>query len=329
MWGLRRELMALRQEIYPIIGRWAIRELANQRISWTPPRRKEKLNNGQGIKLQLPGFGSNALLPSASRRMHIDEDGSVALVHQPERVTTKWPKTQSAMGINPDPMTLEHLGMTLEEFQESEAKIEQQKFEEENAAILAARTLRQNVEAEEMEQAEVYRPQRFSVLGETVLSVEPPLARLDSEALARLDNVSTRALPQRAPRQDKNESAPWDEFAMEKAKRGGDRKAAIEHRVGRPDLPPAAERKEGVVYPESFNRQALKRRGLKLSPESLERIDEAAARARKGSMKSPEDDKHHNWIAAEEQFWGSIDRRLNINALTMDAEDDLTPEEED
>ena len=52
-WGVRKELRAMRKEIYPLINTWAIREPEEHRMAWLPPpEHQQRLLDAQRTPLK-------------------------------------------------------------------------------------------------------------------------------------------------------------------------------------------------------------------------------------------------------------------------------------
>jgi len=268
-WGVRRKLRAMRSEIYPLAKTWAIREPHEHRIAWLPPPRPKQIE-GKGIRLQLPGFRSkNPLLPAAPvREVHVSE-GKIALVEQPRRMRLQRPNARRRRAASePDPEQLLCLGMTREEYLNRIGELQEEALNE-DVRLLNISVAEEEAMAQEELTIELFKG------GQAGEGQEPPpqWSRdlvLDDEALSRVEAAAGEAPAEPPPRR----LAPWEELEEEDVSRAGGRGS---RRLAPKDLPPEEERKEGVVYRGSLVKEVVQKHGLRLSPEALERLEEAAA----------------------------------------------------
>lgn len=260
-WGIRKPLRKMRNEIYPLIHKWAIREAAKHRIAWLPPpeHQQKLLDTREPKRPMLPGFSGSArrLLPMDPATNLEVESGKLALYAEPRRVRLQ--RTELMRSEEPDPVQLLNLGMTREEFLAAEAKVMAKVAREDAEASLAM------VESE------------AGVLDSPADVDEAPDARpvaLSAEAVRRVEEAAADAPAEPvAP----NVRPPWEVLADEEAKKLGGRREWVKKKVAPKGMPPEEEKKDGVVYKESHVRVRAKRKGLKLSEEALRRLEEAAA----------------------------------------------------
>jgi len=259
-WGIRKQLRKMRDEIYPVIHKWAIREPARHRIAWLPPPKhlQKALQSGEVRRPILPGFSNTGrLLPmTPAPDLKVESNGKLAIVSQPRRVRLQRPQSKRS---DPDPVQLLNLGMTREEFLAKEAQ-------------LVDTVAREDAEAElVLRQSEAIK---LSTPMEVEVSEDERSLALTADAVDRLEAAAAEAP---ASPVDPNVRPPWEVLEEQEIKELGSRRAWVKKRVAPKGMPSEDEKKDGVVYKESRVRARAKRRGLKLSEEALQRLEEAAA----------------------------------------------------
>mmetsp|Transcript_109802 Transcript_109802/g.321519 ORF Transcript_109802/g.321519 Transcript_109802/m.321519 type:complete len:582 (+) Transcript_109802:186-1931(+) len=255
-WGIRKPLRKMRDEIYPVIHKWAIRESAKHRIAWLPPpdHQQKILGNADVKRPILPGFSGTRTLPMDPACREQVRGGKLSIVARTRRVRLQ---RSQFIPSDPDPVQLLNLGMTREEFLQKEAQVMASKaLEDEQAASIV------QSEADILHDADVREDPD-----------ERPVT-LSADAVSRLEGAAEDASEEPV---NPDVRPPWEVLEEEEAKKLGGRREWVKKRVQPKDMPADEEKKDGVVYRESYVREKAKRKGLRLSEEALQRLEEAAA----------------------------------------------------
>eukprot|EP00933_Yihiella_yeosuensis_P029005 TRINITY_DN22745_c0_g1_i2.p1 TRINITY_DN22745_c0_g1~~TRINITY_DN22745_c0_g1_i2.p1 ORF type:complete len:622 (+),score=117.41 TRINITY_DN22745_c0_g1_i2:88-1953(+) len=282
-WGIRKQLRAMRREIYPMINKWMIKAPEKHRIGWLPPPEhvQRRLWEAQTPKkISLVGMGrQKKMLPCKEDQLFADvnRDGKIVL-HEDKNMNISRIRTGEKPAFQPDEAQLRLLGMTLEEYEKKNAMIRAEEAQEDAQRYELWKAQQVEVEAPEpenplalpvqLEAGKIVRA-RTGLRGDqdSTPVVNLPKLVLSNEALARVDAAAKAPFVRRAWPPEK---APW-EMPRDPKERDMPKKKS-KYFNGIPD----EEKLDGVVYPESPTRELAKKHKLKLSEEALQRLEEAA-----------------------------------------------------
>eukprot|EP00931_Biecheleriopsis_adriatica_P004641 TRINITY_DN106283_c0_g1_i1.p1 TRINITY_DN106283_c0_g1~~TRINITY_DN106283_c0_g1_i1.p1 ORF type:complete len:595 (+),score=121.32 TRINITY_DN106283_c0_g1_i1:36-1787(+) len=276
-WGVRGKLRKMRNEIYPLIKKWAIREPELHRTAWLPPPEHEmrRLRESQTPKrISLPGgMRARKQLPAASSKDTAVVGGQIVLVDKPSFGSRRVRESTEKIP-DPDPTFLESICMTKEEYLERHAKL-QLVATEQDAELFAlhGHDLEETVEepkknplsvpTQKLNGQEVHARTGVRMQEMTPVSQVPEF-ELDEEAMLRVEAAGKDGQPV-----DIDKRTPWKQVRYDGQK---------EKDFWTPI--PEEEKKEGVVYLESPMKAALKKHGLQLSDEAIENLEEMADAAK-------------------------------------------------
>lgn len=244
-WGVRKELRAMRDEIYPLIKTWAIKAAEQHMLSWR--KQPQKLLSARP-RPSLP-LGKSRALVSRDVAASVPKKLTMSKKRRPSRALTE-------QASAPSDETLLNLGLTREDFDKRN-----QAWLAKYEATLDERTSRITAVA-----ARAGIPECISKTGGPI--PEPPREEkrrvtLEPDAITRIEEAALTA-PREAPAEPL--WADFDEASPEKASRR--RFEAVD------PGPEELDRKPGVVYQSKVEKLAKKHK-LRLSKEAVERLEAA------------------------------------------------------
>jgi len=283
-WGVRLKLKAMRKEIYPLVKMWAIREPETHRVAWLPPpehQRKLLQSVQKPKKISLPGVGrGRKLLPAPGPlETKVGQNGKIVFAEREEETYVRRVRRSSRWKTpDPDPEFLKTVNMTREEYLEKHAELLALAELEDDDAALAIEV--QQPEAEKIDETilstrliggrqmrattGIRGNQEFTPVDDSPKLVldKGTLDRVEAAASAgKIDIDQPQHLTKppwmlpRKGRQEEKDSRYWKQVRE-------------------------SERKHGVVYRESPQREAMKESGLQLSDKAIEQMEEAAEAGR-------------------------------------------------
>lgn len=270
-WGVRKELRAMRKEIYPLINTWAIREPEAHRIAWLPPpKHQQKLLDAQRTRKKISLLGSSKqrkLLAAEGLARSSVEGGKIVLQ---KKETMAWRRQRSfSKQEEPDEHFLDMIGMTKEEYMRKDLELKAQAEAEDSALITIE-------EVEEEPEEDLSLPLGTfggrKVKPRTTLRgnhIPVPVREIPKVTFseAALERVEEAVLSGEIVNIDEKQLAP-SKPVWELPREGQAKKFWAPM--------PKEKRKEGVQYPESPVRELAKKYGVRLSEDALERLEEAA-----------------------------------------------------
>lgn len=276
-WGVEKGLHDMQKEIYPLMKVGEFKEPHAHRISWL--KRPEHVRNELAEKkvVFLPGFGKQKkTLPmrgTTASDFVVERRGRNpgALVHRApsDSDLVSYEPVRKTSTSEPAPEWLLMSGMTLEEWKAKDADVQLESVKEDAKAFRLWDKKQKEMEMVPIERETRVEPKAEWIGSKGIRVRGAPDVLLDGRAAARIDAAVAAAPSQ--PRPERRMS-PWDQLV----KTGKDSTGQYEIREPNPgtgDAPPLEERLPGVVYRESLVREKLKRKGLRLSEEAIQRME--------------------------------------------------------